>query len=491
MNAIHDFIVTVSDGFWSGLLVPLLAILAVYFTIRLGAVQLRMIPEMLRTLVSSPGLAPDGKKAISSFQAFAIAAAARVGTGNIVGVAGAITLGGPGAVFWMWTMAIVVASAAFVESTLAQLYKVRDRTGFRGGPAYYMLYGLKDRWLAVIFAVVITVTFSLSFSSVQSNAISDSVDTSVGTIIGADTPAALAPIVGALIAALVAVVIFGGVRRIAHVAQLTVPFMALLYLVLGLVVVALNLDQVPVVFTEIVSHAFGLREVAAGGVGLAIMLGVQRGMFSNEAGLGSAPNAAATASVTHPVKQGLVQIFGVYFDTLIICSVTAFIVLVADPVYGENLGAVATQQAAEASLGTWAVHALTVILALLAFTSILGNYYFGEANLRFLSANRAVMTVFRSVVVAVVFLGAVGSAAVVWDLADGVMGVMALINLLAITPMVGRAARLLKDYTAQRREGRDPVFTRDRIPELVGVQCWDPDEEREQTGEPVGSGTGR
>jgi alanine or glycine:cation symporter, AGCS family len=470
-----DFLVTdVSDAFWQGLMVPLVVLLALYFTIRLGVVQVRLVPEMFRSLLSKPEAAPDGKKAISAFQAFAVAAAARVGTGNIVGVAGAITLGGPGAVLWMWLMAVLVASAAFVEASLAQLYKVRDRTGYRGGPAYYMVFGLGDRWMGAIFAVVLIGVYSLVFTSVQSNSLSGAVGTSIGAITGTPTPTIVTVAIALLLASLVALVIFGGIRRIAHVAQLTVPFMAAIYLVLGLLVVALNLEEVVPVLTDIVTHAFGIREVAAGGVGTAIMLGVQRGMFSNEAGLGSAPNAAATAAVSHPTKQGLVQALGVYFDTLLICSITAFIVLVSGPDFGKDLGAVATQSALQDSLGTWALHVLTVILVLLSFTTVLANYYYGESNLRFLSSRPAAVGIFRGGVVIVVFLGAVGSAALVWALADLLMGVMALVNLLAITPMLSRAALLLRDYTAQRRAGRDPVFTRDRLPQLTGVQVWDP-----------------
>ncbi|GAB3214080.1 alanine/glycine:cation symporter family protein [Marinactinospora thermotolerans] len=481
MDAVSDVVVALNDRFWAYLLIPLLVLLSLYFTIRLGAVQLRLLPEMIRVLGNKPEIAPDGKKAISSFQAFAVSAAARVGTGNIVGVATAIALGGPGAVFWMWTMALVVGAASFVESTLAQLYKVRDRTGFRGGPAYYMRYGLGRNWMGVLFAVVITVTFGIVFNSVQSNSIADAVSTSLAAV-GAPTGTLVSALIGLALAALTAAVIFGGIRRIAHVAQALVPFMALLYIGLGLVVVALNVEKVPSVFADIVTGAFGLREFVGGGVGTAIVQGMRRGMFSNEAGLGSAPNAGATASVSHPVKQGLVQTLGVYFDTLIVCSTTAFIVLLSDPVYGENRGPSMTQEALESNLGGWAIHALTIILFLLAFTSVLGNYYYGESNLGFLSARPSTLTAYRLLVVLTVFLGAIGSVQLVWNLADVSMGVMALINLAAIAPLGGVAVKLLKDYTAQRRQGIDPVFTRDRLPELEGVQCWGGAQETEVAG---------
>ncbi|RCV47420.1 alanine/glycine:cation symporter family protein [Marinitenerispora sediminis] len=480
MDAVNNGIVATGDVFWSYLLIPLLVVVSVYFTVRSGAVQLRLLPEMFRVLGNPAETAPDGKKAISSFQAFAISAAARVGTGNIVGVATAIALGGPGAVFWMWTMALVVGAASFVESTLAQLYKVRDRTGFRGGPAYYMQYGLRSRWMGVLFAVVITLTFGFVFNTVQANSIADAITSSVEAVGVQSTGPMLSAVIGLALALVTGLVVFGGVRRIAHVAQALVPFMALLYILLGLVVVAMNIQEVPGVVAQIVGSAFGLGEIVAGGIGTAIMQGMRRGMFSNEAGLGSAPNAGATASVSHPVKQGLVQTLGVYFDTLIVCSTTAFIVLLSDPVYGENRGPSMTQEALEANLGGWSIHALTVILFLLAFTSVLGNYYYGESNLGFLSASPGVLTGYRALVCLMVFLGAIGSVQVVWSLADLTMGIMALINLVAIAPLGGIAFRLLKDYTRQRRAGAEPVFTRDRMPDIGGVQCWDPEPAREE-----------
>ncbi|WP_026120792.1 alanine/glycine:cation symporter family protein [Nocardiopsis potens] len=477
MEALNDGIVAVNDAFWGYLLIPFLILLALYFTVRSGVVQVRLVPEMFRVLGGQPPTAADGKKAISAFQAFAISAASRVGTGNIVGVATAIALGGPGAVFWMWAMALLVGSAAFVESTLAQLFKVRERTGFRGGPAYYMQHGLGARWMGLVFAVVITVTFGFIFNSVQTNSIADAIAGSV-EVAGAAPAAWLSWAIGLGLVALTAGVIFGGVRRIAHVAQLLVPFMALLYLLLGIAVVVLNAGEIPRVLSDIVQSAFGVQEFVAGGIGAAIVQGMRRGMFSNEAGMGSAPNAAATAAVSHPVKQGLVQTLGVYFDTLLVCSITAFIVLVADPSYGTREGASLTQASLEANLGGWSVHALTIILFLLAFTSVLGNYYYGESNLKFMSAAPSVLTGYRVLVLVMVFLGAVAPLDLVWTMADVFQGVMATINLIALVPLAGIAFLLLKDYTAQRRQGLDPVFTRDRLPGVAGVQVWEGEGER-------------
>ncbi|MDS1270818.1 alanine/glycine:cation symporter family protein [Lipingzhangella sp. LS1_29] len=457
------------------LLIPLITLLSVYFTIRLGVVQLRLVPEMFRTLFSQPETAPDGKKAISSFQAFSVSAAARIGTGNIVGVAGAIAIGGPGAVLWMWLMGLLVGAASFVESTLGQLYKVRDSTGYRGGPAYYLERGLRARWAGIIFAVTIVLTFAFVFSAVQTNTITGALSSSMEQATGAEAPLWLAPTVGVVLVTLAAVVIFGGVRRIAHVTQALVPLMALIYIVLGLVVMALYIDEVPAVFGLIVESAFGLREVAGATLGTVIVQGVRRGMFSNEAGLGSAPNAGASASVSHPVKQGLVQTLGVYFDTLVVCSVTAFVILLSNPTYGEERGPVMTQEALQTALGPWALHLLTVILLLVAFSSVLGNYFYGQANMLFITPRSSVLFGFQLVFLCALFLGSVVDVQIVWSLADTTMGVMALVNLLGIAPLAWMVALLLRDYQDQRRQGIDPVFTRDRLPQLRGeIECWEP-----------------
>ncbi len=472
MTVLNNALVALNDFFWTFFLIPLLVILAVYFTVRSGFVQIRLLPEMFRVLRSSPGLAPDGKKEISSFQAFALSAASRVGTGNIVGVTLAIMLGGPGAVFWMWAMAAVLGAASFVESTLAQLYKVRTSTGFRGGPAYYMLYGLERRWMGVLFAAIITVTFSLVFNSVQANSIAGAIGTTVGEV-GGPTGLWVNVVIGLALAGLTAAVIFGGVRRIASVAQGLVPLMAILYILLGVSVVIVNIEAVPGVFGSIFAHAFGLREVAAGGVGTAVLWGLRRGLFSNEAGLGSAPNAGATASVSHPAKQGLVQTLGVYFDTWLVCSVTAFIVLLYGTEFAPDQEAIVVAQLAlQDSLGSWSIHALTVILFLLAWTSVLGNYYYGESNLQFLDATPQHMTYFRAAVLVALFVGCVAPLTVVWNLADISMGVMATVNLLAIAPLSTIAFRLLADYTRQLRNGLDPQFTLAKMPDLRNVHCW-------------------
>ena len=471
MDAVNEWLVTWGDNLWTWIVLPVVVLLGIYFTVRSGVVQFRLIPEMFRTLTDKTPRGEDGRpQSVSAFQAFTISAASRVGVGNIAGVGTAIALGGPGAVFWMWLMAFVGGASSFIESSLAQLFKVRDSDGFRGGPAYYMERGLKARWMGILFAVILIVCFPFAFSSLQANTITATVSATMG---GEDL-AWLPWVIGIAVALLTALVVFGGVRRIASVTQTLVPLMALGYLLLGLVVVGLHIDRLPVVFAEIFTQAWGFNEVVGATFGYIVLTGVRRGMFSNEAGLGSAPNAGASAAVTHPVKQGLVQTLGVYFDTFLVCSITAFIILVSVPdLSSATRGIGLTQDALVSTLGSWSSIALSVIIFLLAFSSILGNYYYGESNIEFITANRGVLTGYRTLVVLAVLAGSVVGADLVWSFADGVMGLMALTNLIAIALLSGIAFRLLKDYTRQRREGRDPVFTRDRLPGVPGIAVWE------------------
>lgn len=469
MAALDEAILTAGDFWWTWVVLPVLALLGIYFTIRSGVVQLRLFPAMLRVLTDKTPLARDGStQSVSAFQAFTISAASRVGVGNIAGVATAIAIGGPGAVFWMWTMAFVGGASSFIESTLAQLYKHRDADGFRGGPAYYMQRGLGARWMGILFAIILIVCFPFAFSSLQANTIVATVTSTVGT------DAAWLPwVIGAVVAVLTALIVFGGVRRIAKVTQSLVPAMALLYLVLGLIIVAMNITEVPRVLGEIYAGAFGFQQVAGGAIGTIIMQGVKRGMFSNEAGLGSAPNAGASAAVTHPAKQGLVQTLGVYFDTFLVCSITAFIILVSTPdLAGAEGGIDLTFQAVTGELGAWAGIALSLIVFLLAFSSIIGNYYYGESNIEFITESRAVLTAYRVLAVVAVLAGSVVATATVWNTADLLMGIMAIVNLVAIGLLSGVAFKLLKNFDEQRRAGTDPVFTRDMLPELRGVEEW-------------------
>ena len=471
MADVSAWLATWGDNLWTWLVLPIVVLLGLYFTVRSGVVQFRLIPEMFRTLTDKTPRTAEGRpQSVSAFQAFTISAASRVGVGNIAGVGTAIAIGGPGAVFWMWLMAFIGGASAFIESSLAQLYKTRDADGFRGGPAYYMQRGLRARWMGVVFAVILIICFPVAFSSLQANTIQ-------ATIAGGldDSASAWLPwVIGIVLSALMALVIFGGVRRIASVTQLLVPLMALLYLLIGLVIVALNIDRLPAAVATIFTQAFGPNEVVGATLGYIILTGVKRGMFSNEAGLGSAPNAGASAAVTHPVKQGLVQTLGVYFDTFLVCSITAFIILVSVPdLANAERGIDLTQGAVIGTLGEWSNILLSVIIFLLAFSSILGNYYYGESNIEFITRSRGVLLGYRIAAIAAVLIGALLSADVVWTFADGAMGFMALVNLVAIGLLSGIAFALLRDYTQQRREGKDPVFTRDRLPGVRNIEVWE------------------
>ncbi len=471
-----SFIGTINGALWTWVLPAVLIAAGLFFGFRTVLVQLRMVPEMFKAVVEKPkgvGVDEDADYGgISAFKAFTISAASRVGTGNVAGVAVAISVGGPGAVFWMWMIAILGGATSFVESTLAQLWKTREGDTYRGGPAYYMDRGLGWKPLAIVFSVAISITFGWLYNAFQTNAISESLATSFG-----QSGEGFKVGVGLAVSALSALIIFGGVKRIANITQVVVPFMAVAYLAIGIVVVVLNISEVPGMIADIVGAAFGFREVAGATVGAAMSKGIQRGLFSNEAGEGSAPNAAATATVSHPVKQGLVQTLGVYFDTLVVCSITAFIILLgmdfesfgSDEIAGVTL----TQTALSNVVGEWGIHFVTFILFFLAFSSILGNYYLAEANVEYLSTKRWILWGFRAIVLCFVFYGAVAPLGTVFDLSDTGAAVMVLLNITAIVPLSGVAIKLLKNYNDQRRRGLDPVFHRDMLPELKNVEVWD------------------
>ena len=474
MEFLENAVTTFNDSVWTYLIPWILIAAGLFFGFRTVLVQIRMVPEMFKAVVERPkGVGRDEDEdygGISAFKAFTISAASRVGTGNVAGVAVAISVGGPGAVFWMWIIAILGGATAFIESTLAQVWKVREGSAYRGGPAYYMKRGLGWGPLAVIFSVAIAFTFGFVYNAFQTNAIADSIAFSFGR---EDTM--FRAIVGLIVAAVSALIIFGGVQRIANITQVIVPFMAIAYLLIGGFVVITNFDKVPGMIGDIIGHALGFKEIAGAGLGTAMMKGIQRGLFSNEAGEGSAPNAAATATVSHPVKQGLVQTLGVYFDTLVVCSITAFIILLGPSIaYGEDAEGVSLTQAALASeVGDWGIHFVTFILFFLAFSSILGNYYLAEANVEYLTRSKVVLNIFRLVVLFFVWFGAVGSLPFVFALADTGAATMVFLNILAIVPLSGVAIKLLKNYNEQRRKGVDPVFHRDMMPELKNVECWD------------------
>ena len=407
------------------------------------------------------------KNSISSFQAFAISTASRVGTGNIVGVTIAIVTGGPGAVFWMWIVALVGAASSFVESTLAQLYKEREpEGGFVGGPAFYMEKGLNKRWMGIAFSILITVCFGFIFNAVQANTITMSMETTFGFN---------RIMVGIVLAMITGIVIFGGVKRIAHVSEVLVPIMAGAYLLLALYILITNITALPEVFGIIFKNAFGFEQIVGGTFGGVVLLGVKRGLFSNEAGMGSAPNVAATADVSHPVKQGLIQALGVFTDTLLICSATAFMILLpTGGVIDANgmSGISIVNSILTTELGAWAGMFLTVSLTLFALSSVFGNYYYGESNIEFLTSKRRYVHMYRAVVILMVFFGSIAGLDLVWNLADVFMGLMALLNLCAIVLLGKHAFRLLKDYEDQKAAGKDPVFKASSMPDIANITEW-------------------
>jgi AGCS family alanine or glycine:cation symporter len=458
MSAIID---AANDVVWGRLLIYLLLGAGAYFTLRTRFIQFRHFGHVFTVMRRSFRTERGG---ISSFGAFVTGLAQRVGTGNIVGVGLALTVGGPGAVFWMWIVALVGMSTSFVENTLAQLYKVRDEQGaFRGGPAYYMARGVGARWMGALFSVLLVVSFGFVFNAVHANAMTDSLRTAFGISrwLG-----------GIAIVGVAALVVFGGVRRVVRFAEAVVPMMAIAYLAVAFFVVAHHLGEVPGIVALIVRSAFGLEQAAAGGLGWAasqaVMQGVRRGLFSNEAGMGSSPNAAATAEVKHPAAQGFVQMLGVFSDTLIICTATAAIILLSG-LYEPNgalTGVPLTQESLRLQVGGWGTAFVAIILQFFAFTTIVANFYFGEINAVFLASSRRVVTPFRLVLLICVMLGSVAKLETVWKLADLAMGLMAIVNLAAILLLSSVAFKVMRDYVEQLGRGVEPVFDRKKFPEI-------------------------
>ncbi|MFP2770796.1 alanine/glycine:cation symporter family protein [Oceanisphaera sp. KMM 10153] len=461
MDAIIGFI---NDLLWGTILIYLLLGAGVFFTLRLGFIQFRHFGHMFSVLRHSRKSDAAG---ISSFQALCTSLAARVGTGNLAGVAVALYLGGPGAIFWMWLIALIGMSTAFAESALAQLYKIKDEDGnYRGGPAYYMEKGLGMRWMGVLFAIFLIIAFGLVFNAVQANSISAAMNVAFGIPNWAT---------GVSLALMAGVIIFGGLRSIARFAELVVPVMALAYLLIALVVVAMNITELPGVFSLIVKSAFGLDQAGGGAIGYAIsqamMNGIKRGLFSNEAGMGSAPNAAASATPypPHPASQGYVQMLGVFTDTIVICTCTASIILLSgqfEPGSGIT-GIELTQRALSHEVGDWGNTFIAIAILFFAFTSIVANYAYAENNLIFLEHNhKGGLLVFRLFVLGMVMFGSMGELPTIWAMADASMGLMALTNLVAILLLSSVAVKLARDYNDQRKLGKIPTFDAAKYPEL-------------------------
>lgn len=460
------------DSFmYTYILLLLLVITGIYFTVRTRAVQIRFIKDMFTQLTEKKHV--DGERSTSSFQALMVSTASRVGTGNIAGVATAIATGGPGAVFWMWLMALVGAASAFVESTLAQIWKIRGKNGeFRGGPAYYIEQALGKRWLGVLFSILLILCFAFGFNGLQAFNAASSLEYYAPDY--ASNGMAIA--CGIILAVMTAFVIFGGTKRISIITSLIVPIMAMVYIFIALWTTIANVTLLPDVFGLMFSSAFDWQSIFGGFTGSVVMLGIKRGLYSNEAGMGSAPNAAATASVSHPVKQGLVQSLSVYIDTLLICTCSAMLVLVfyvQNPDAASSLnGMPLVQMAVNNSFGPVGIHLVTFAIFAFAFSSLIGNYFYAENNFRFITENKIALLAFRVVCLIVIYFGAVNSFDLAWNLADIFMGFMAILNLIAILLLGKWALKALDDYTVQRKAGKDPVFVANAIPGLPHTDCW-------------------
>ena len=467
IQAIDNVVNAISGVLYQPYIVPLLLILAgIYFTIQTRLLQFRLFGESLRVVKEKP----VNLGATSSFGALMVSTASRVGTGNIMGVSTALCLGGPGAIFWMWITAILGGASAFVESTLAQIYKKRDRDGGSyGGPSYYMQDALGQRWLGVVFAVVLILTYVVGYNMLAAYNTQDTF--SVFSFYSSRTRY----VIGAVLAVLFGICVLGGGKRLTRVTEVLVPLMGLLYVVVSLIVVIMNISSLPRVFGMIFRSAFDFKAIFGGFTGSCIMWGIKRGLYSNEAGMGSAPNAAAAADVSHPVKQGLVQMLSVFIDTLLICSATAFLCLFSgvEPT-ADAAGAAYVQACTASALGGFGPIFITVAVCLFAFTTLIGNYYYTEGCLRFIlnrEPSKAFMLVFRLIATGLVFLGAVISAGLAWDTADLLQALMVIINVPVIVILAKPAVAALRDYEWQRRKGKIPAY-RAEANGVKGTDFW-------------------
>lgn len=444
-----------NDFLYSYILIFLLVGAGIYFSVRTKFVQVRLIGDAIKTLKDKEER-NENKKEVSSFQALMISTASRVGTGNIAGIATAIVAGGPGAVFWMWVMALLGGASAFVESTLAQVYKVKDGKTFRGGPSYYIERALGKRWLGVLFSALLIACFAYGFNGLQTYNISSALAYYIPNYDQTIIPA----IVGLVVAVATAFVIFGGVHRIGFITSVLVPIMAGIYILMGIAITLMNITKVPEMFAMIFTGAFDIQAIFGGFAGSTVLIGIKRGLFSNEAGMGSAPNASASATVSHPAKQGLVQVLSVFIDTFLICTTTAFILLVSgvNGTTGKLDGIPYVQAALNANVGEIGIHFITLSIFAFAFTSLVGNYYYAESNMLFIKDNQILLQVFRITCLIAIFLGAQADFGTIWNLADVLMGFMAIVNIIAIFLLSGISCKVLEDYMRQKKQGIDPVF---------------------------------
>ena len=430
-----------------------------YFTIRTKFIQFGLLGEAFKVIKEKPG----GKDDVSSFQALMVSTASRVGTGNIVGVSNAICLGGPGAVFWMWIIALIGGASAFIESTLAQIYKKRGADGVSyGGPSYYIENALGSRGLGVLFAIALIATYAVGFNMLASFNLQDSF-----RVYDFYVPGKTSWMIGAVLAILAGYCILGGGKRIIKYTSLLVPIMGVIFVIMALVMIVINIKNIPAMFGMIFEDAFNFRAIFGGVAGSCLVEGIKRGLYSNEAGMGSAPNAAASASVSHPVKQGLVQMISVFLDTLVICSATAFMALSSGIVPSEDLaGAPFVQASLSTVFGSYGNLFITISLALFAFTTLLGNLYYVDSCLTYLNKktpSKTFMLCYRIIATILIFVGAGMKMSLAWDIADFLMGVMCLINIPSIIILGGTALKALEDYKEQREEGKNPAFKAEAI----------------------------
>ena len=452
----NDILTKLNDFMYTYVLIIMLVAVGVYFTIRTRGVQIRLLKDGIKSLMEKNTEEENGKKKVSSFQALMISTASRVGTGNIAGIATAIAAGGPGAVFWMWLMAVIGGASAFAESTLAQVYKVKENGEFRGGPSYYMERALGKRWMGVLFSVLLIICFAYGFNGLQSYNMSSVLEYYIPNYTESIWPM----IVGLVLAAATAVVIWGGSHRIGVITSVIVPIMAISYILIGIVTMIMNVSELPKVFALIFENAFDFQAMAGGLAGSAVVIGIKRGLFSNEAGMGSAPNASASADVAHPVNQGLVQTISVFIDTLLICSSTAMMLLVSgvEGKSGVLDGIPYVQAAISSNVGQWGIHFITFSIFAFAFSSLVGNYFYAESNILFIKNNKTLLFVFRITCIVAIFLGAQAEFSLVWNLADVTMGLMAIVNIIAIFLLSGTVVKVLNDYEKQKKQGIKPVF---------------------------------
>ncbi len=457
----NDLLTKLNDVMYSYVLIIMLVGVGIYFTIRTRGVQFRLLIDGLKSMVEPAQKDNEGGKKVSSFQALMISTASRVGTGNIAGIATAIAAGGPGAVFWMWIMALIGGASAFIESTLAQVYKIKEGGQFRGGPSYYMERALGKRWMGVLFSILLIICFAYGFNGLQAYNMSSALEYYIRDYSNTVWPM----VIGSILAIATGLVIWGGVHRIGFISSVIVPIMASVYILMGLITMILNITELSQVIGLIIKEAFDVQAIMGGFAGSAVVLGIKRGLFSNEAGMGSAPNASASADVDHPVKQGLVQIISVFIDTILICSSTAFMLLLSG-VEGESGvldGIPYVQKAISANVGEWGIHFITLSIFAFAFTSVIGNYCYAESNILFIKNNKVVLNIFRVTCLAAVFLGAQADFSLVWNLADVTMGFMAIVNIIAIFLLGKVALKVLQNYEKKRKEGRNPVFYEDEV----------------------------